>query len=93
MIFADTIANYWPEWLSWNTATPVFIFIIIVATIFFARVADRLLQGYFKKASLKLRVDPTGYRLLRHLVVASIYIMGLMVVIEGCAKATTYDEL
>jgi len=43
MIFADTIANYWPQWLSWNVATPVFIFMIIVATIFFARLSDRLL--------------------------------------------------
>ncbi len=89
MVFADTIANYWPEWLSWNAATPVFIFIIIVATIFFARLADRLLQGYFKKASLKLRVDPTGYKLLRHLVVAAIYIVGLIVVISSVPQLRT----
>jgi small-conductance mechanosensitive channel len=89
MVFADTIANYWPEWLSWNAATPVFIFIIIVATIFFARLADRLLQGYFKNASLKLRVDPTRYRLLRHLVVAAIYIVGLIVVISSVPELRT----
>ncbi|NOR60571.1 MAG: mechanosensitive ion channel, partial [Methanosarcinales archaeon] len=89
MIFADTIANYWPQWLSWNAATLVFIFMIIVATIFFARLADRLLQGYFKKASLKLRVDPTGYRLLRHLIVAAIYIVGLIVVISSVPQLRT----
>ena len=89
MIFADTIANYWPQWLSWDAATLVFIFIIIVATIFFARLADRLLQGYFKKASLKLRVDPTGYRLLRHLIVAAIYIVGIIVVISSVPQLRT----
>ncbi len=89
MVFADTIANYWPQWLSWNAATPVFILIIIVATIFFAKLVDRLLQGYFKKASLKLRVDPTGYRLLRHLVVAAIYIVGLIVVISSVPQLRT----
>lgn len=89
MIFADTIANYWPQWLSWNAATPIFIFIIIVTTIFFARLADRLLQGYIKKASLKLRVDPTGYRLLRHLIVATIYIVGLIVVISSVPQLRT----
>jgi len=89
MIFADTIANYWPQWLSWNVATTIFIFMIIVATIFFARLSDRLLQGYFKKASLKLRVDPTGYRLLRHLVVAVIYIVGLIVVISSVPQLRT----
>ncbi len=89
MVFADTIANYWPQWLSWNAATPVFIFIIIAATIFFARLGDRLLQGYFKKASLKLRVDPTSYRLLRHFVVAAIYIMGLIVVISSVPQLRT----
>ena len=89
MVFADTIANYWPQWLSWNAATPVFIFIIIAATIFFARLGDRLLQGYFKKASLKLRVDPTSYRLLRHFVVAAIYIVGLIVVISSVPQLRT----
>lgn len=80
MSISDIIAPYWPSWLSWDLATPVF---IIVATIFFARLVDRLLLGYFKKVSRKLKVDPAGYRLLRHLAVVSIYIFGLITIVSS----------
>lgn len=89
MPISDIIATYWPPWLSWNIATPVFVFIVVVATIFFARLADRLLQGYFKKVGMKLRVDPTGYRLLRHLIVALVYIVGLIIVISSVPQLRT----
>ena len=86
---SEAISTYWPSWLSWDLATPIFIFIIIFATIFFARLVDRLLLGYFNNVSLKLRVNPTGYRLLRHLAVAAIYIFGLIIIVSSIPQLRT----
>ncbi|KAF5412024.1 MAG: Large-conductance mechanosensitive channel MscMJLR [Candidatus Methanocomedens sp.] len=86
---SEAISTYWPSWLSWNLTTPVFVFVIIVATFFFARLVDRFLLGYFKKVSLKLKVDPTGYRLLRHLSVAAIYIFGLIIIVSSVPQLRT----
>ncbi|MCL7415619.1 MAG: mechanosensitive ion channel family protein [ANME-2 cluster archaeon] len=83
MNLSEAIATYWPSWLSWNIATPTFIIVIIVVTFFIARLVNELLLGYFKKVSLKLKVDPTGYRLLRHLAVAAIYLLGLIIIVSS----------
>ncbi len=89
MSISDIIATYWPSWLSWDLAIPVFVIVIIAATIFFARLVNKLLLGYFKKVSRKLKVDPTGYRLLRHLAVVSIYIFGLIIIVSSVPQLRT----
>ena len=89
MNILETISTYWPSWLSWDIATPVIIFLIIVPTIFFARLVDRLLLVYFKNISLKLKVDPMGYNLLRHLAVACVYIVGLILIVSSVPQLRT----
>lgn len=83
MNIADAISPYWPSWLSWDLAIPLFVIVVMAATIFFARLVNRLLLGYFDMVGLKLKVDPTGYRLLRHLAVAATYIFGLIIIVSG----------
>lgn len=52
-----------------------------MSTILIARTVNRLMESYFKKASQKLRMDITAFRMFRHLTIAAIYFIGIVVVI------------
>jgi small-conductance mechanosensitive channel len=68
-------------WFSGNFGTFLFIFFIGLITIFIARNVNLLMESYFKKASGRLHMDATSFRMFRHIVVALIYFMGIVVVI------------
>lgn len=68
-------------WLSANIGTLLFIFVIGLSTILIARAVNRLMEGYFKKASSKLRMNTTAFRMFRHITIAAIYFLGIIVVI------------
>jgi Small-conductance mechanosensitive channel len=68
-------------WFSDNLGTLLFILFIGLITVLVARNVNRLMETYFKKASGRLRMDTTSYRMFRHIVVALIYFMGIVAVI------------
>ncbi|MFZ2498389.1 MAG: mechanosensitive ion channel family protein [Methanosarcina sp.] len=68
-------------WFSGNFGTLLFIFFVGLSTIIVARAVNSLMESYFKKASSKLRMDITAFRMFRHIMVAAIYFIGIIVVI------------
>jgi small-conductance mechanosensitive channel len=68
-------------WFSGNFGTLFFILFVGMSTILVARSVNRLMESYFKKASRRLRMDTTAFRMFRHIVVAAIYFVGIIVVI------------
>jgi len=69
------------SWFSGNFSTFLFILFIGFITILVARNVNRLMESYFKKASTKLRMDITAFRMFRHITVAIIYFIGIIFVI------------
>lgn len=66
-----------------NTLVTLFkISIAIVATVIAAQIINRALVTYFKFASGKLKVDETTYRVVRKIIIATIYVIGSIVVIS-----------
>lgn len=68
-------------WFSDNLGTLIFIMFIGMGTILVARTVNHLMESYFKKVSSKLRMDITSFRMFRHITVAAIYFIGLVVII------------
>ena len=68
-------------WFSGNFGTFLFILFIGLSTVLLARNVNRLMENYFKRASRRLHMDTTSFRMFRHIVVAAIYFMGIVVVI------------
>jgi len=68
-------------WLSTNIVTLLFILLVGLSTIVIARTVNRLMESYFKKASSKLRMNTTAFRMFRHITIAAIYFIGIIVVI------------
>lgn len=68
-------------WFSDNFGTFLFILFIGLSTILVARNVNRLLDSYFKKANSRLHMDTTSFRMFRHIVIALIYFVGIVVVI------------
>jgi small-conductance mechanosensitive channel len=50
-------------------------------TIIVAQVIETLLERYLRQASIRLRVSPTKYLVLRRLVVAAVYVSGVIILI------------
>ncbi|MDK2947512.1 MAG: small conductance mechanosensitive channel, partial [Methanolobus sp.] len=71
-----------PEWATWKLVNLLVVIIIILLTIFLARFVDRLLIRQFNIVSKKMNVDLTSYRVVRHTVVAAIYLIGIMIVVN-----------
>ncbi|TKY91683.1 MAG: mechanosensitive ion channel family protein, partial [Candidatus Methanomarinus sp.] len=76
-----TSLTVWSIWFEEHIGSILFIIIIMAVTIATARLLDRLLEKYFIKVALKIKVDPTEYRLLRHFIVFSIYTIGIIIII------------
>lgn len=68
-------------WFSGHFGTLLFILFIGLITILVARNVNRLMESYFKKANSRLHMDTTSFRMFRHIVVAAIYFIGIVVVI------------
>lgn len=69
------------SWLANNIDTLLFIFFIGISTIIIARIVNNLLESYFRRASSKLRMDITSFRMFKHIVIAAIYFIGIITVI------------
>lgn len=77
----DKLLNDTIGWFSDNLGTLIFIMFIGIGTILVARTVNHLMESYFKKANGKLHMDITSFRMFRHITVAAIYFLGLIVII------------
>lgn len=57
------------------------ILLLAAVTIIVAQVTETLLERYLRQASIRLRVSATKYLVLRRLVVAAVYIAGVIIII------------
>ncbi|TFH04383.1 MAG: mechanosensitive ion channel family protein, partial [Methanosarcina sp.] len=81
MSYFDKILDETFAWFSANFGNLLFIIFIGIVTLFVARTVNHLMESYFTKASGKLRMDTTAFRMFRHVTVAAIYFIGLLVII------------
>ncbi|AKB44248.1 mechanosensitive ion channel family protein [Methanosarcina vacuolata] len=81
MSYFDTVLEQAFTWFSNNFGTFLFILFIGLITAIVARNVNSLLERHFVKVSSRLHMDPTSFRMFRHIVVALIYFMGIVVVI------------
>ena len=81
MSYFDEILGKAFSLFSNNFDTLLFIIFIGMGTILVARTVNNLMENYFTKASSKLRMDTTAFRMFRHITVAGIYFVGLIVII------------
>ena len=70
-----------PSWISWDIATILFVFLIVILTFVSAKMVDRLLKAYFHFASKKMKIDETTYGLVRRIVVGLVYFFGIVVIV------------
>ncbi|MCQ1534878.1 mechanosensitive ion channel family protein [Methanosarcina sp. KYL-1] len=68
-------------WLSNNLGRIIFIILVAAGTIIVARLVNHLMESYFKKASDRLHMDITAFRMLRHITVSAVYFLGLITII------------
>ncbi|WP_394339312.1 mechanosensitive ion channel family protein [Methanosarcina sp. UBA5] len=76
-------------WFSNNFGTFLFILFIGLVTVLVARNVNSLLERHFIKANNRLHMDPTSFRMFRHIVVALIYFLGIVVVIFSIPSLRT----
>ncbi|XMB88244.1 mechanosensitive ion channel family protein [Methanosarcina hadiensis] len=77
----NTIPDKALAWFSENLETLLFISLITIATVLVARTVNNFLIRYYKRASSRLHIDLTTFRMFRHLVVAAVYFIGIVVII------------
>ncbi len=77
----DEINTLIPDWLSWDIVSFLFIFIVLIATIVLAKLVNKMLLAYFKVASKKMDIDETVYALVRRIIIAIIYLMGIVTIV------------
>jgi small-conductance mechanosensitive channel len=58
-------------------------------TIIVAQVIETLLERYLRQASIRLKVSPTKYLVLRRLVVAAVYVTGIIILIYSTPQLQT----
>ncbi|MFZ0010980.1 MAG: mechanosensitive ion channel domain-containing protein [Halobacteriota archaeon] len=68
-----------------NTPAAILLRVLLFAavTIIAARVIETFLDRYLRQASIRLRVSATKYIALRRLIIAAVYVTGLIVIIES----------
>jgi len=67
--------------LSSSAAILLRILLFGAVTIIAAQVIETLLERYLRQASIRLKVNPTKYLVLRRLVVAAVYLTGIIILI------------
>jgi small conductance mechanosensitive channel len=81
MTYFDNGLKHAFNWLSENFGTILFIIFIGLVTVFVARNVNRLMESDLKQINSKLHMDITTLRMFRHITVATIYFIGIIVVI------------
>ena len=68
-----------------NTPASILLRVLLLAaiTIIAARVIETFLDRYLRRAATRLRVSATKYIALRRLVIAAVYVIGLIIIIES----------
>ena len=73
--------NLLPSWLTWDLANFFAIIFIIVITIVAANLVNRMLHAYFRVVSKKMEIDETVYAFVRRIIIALIYLGGIITII------------
>lgn len=81
MSYLDRIMEHAFAWFSDNFGTLLFIILIGMGTILVARTVNNIMINYHKGASSRLHIDVTTFRMFRHITVAAVYFIGLVVTI------------
>ncbi|WP_410510268.1 mechanosensitive ion channel family protein [Methanosarcina hadiensis] len=81
MSYLDRIMEHAFVWFSDNLGTLLFIILIGMGTILVARTVNNIMTNYHKRASTRLHIDVTTFRMFRHIMVAAVYFIGLVVTI------------
>lgn len=79
--YVDTGLEKAFSWFSANLGNIIFIILVGLITTLVARNVNRLMETYFKRACRRLHMDITSFRMLRHIVVAIIYFVGIIIAI------------
>jgi small-conductance mechanosensitive channel len=79
--YLDRVLQNTFTWFSENLDTMLFVIFIGMTTILAARTINNFLTRYYERASSRLHIDITTFRMFRHIVVAAVYFIGLVVVI------------
>ncbi|WP_269849074.1 mechanosensitive ion channel family protein [Methanosarcina horonobensis] len=79
--YFDAILGKAFTWFSDNLSTLLFIVLVGMGTILVARTVNNIMESYFKRASRRLHMDTTTFRMFRHITVAAVYFIGLVVII------------
>ncbi|MGA7470527.1 MAG: mechanosensitive ion channel domain-containing protein [Halobacteriota archaeon] len=68
-----------------NTTAGILLRVLLLAavTIIAARVIETFLDRYLRQAAIRLRVSATKYVALRRIVIAAVYVTGLIIIIES----------
>ncbi len=61
----------------------IFILLVAVLTFLAAKLLDRLMDTELRAMNKKMNIDQTSYKLLRHISVAVVYLIGLIIVISS----------
>ncbi len=77
----NTIPEKAFTWFSDNIELLLFIILVAMATVLVARTINNFLIRYYKRASSRLHIDITTFRMFRHMVVAAVYFIGLVIII------------
>ncbi len=66
-----------------NIAEIIFILAVAVFTFVAAKLVDKLMDAELRAMNKKMNVDQTSYNLLRHISVAVVYLIGLIIVVSS----------
>lgn len=66
-----------------NLAEIIFILAVAVFTFVAAKLVDKLMDAELRAMNKKMNVDQTSYNLLRHISVAVVYLIGLIIVVSS----------
>ncbi|MDY9926693.1 mechanosensitive ion channel family protein [Methanosarcina sp.] len=79
--YLDRILEHAFTWFSNNFSMLVFILLVGMGTILVARTINNVTESYFKRVNSRLHMDITTFRMVRHIAVAAVYFIGLVVII------------
>jgi small-conductance mechanosensitive channel len=79
--YLDRILEHAFTWFSNNFSMLLFIIFVGIGTILVARTINNVTESYFKRVNTRLHMDITTFRMFRHIAVAAVYFIGLVVII------------
>ena len=76
------LEGVWPPWLTGNVVMAIKVAVLLFATIFSAKLVNKLMHDYLEKSRTKLIINKTIFRLMQHFVIAAIYFLGIISILS-----------